>query len=436
MAEQGPMSGLRDMLPEQMIPRNEMLSTIQKVYEGYGFSPIQTPILERAETMAGKYGEEGDKLMYRFRDHGDRDVAMRYDMTVPLARLIGQHGGKLPLPFKRYVAGSVFRGERPQAGRYREFTQFDADIVGVKSPMADAEMVAMISDSMAAFGASALIRVNDRCILDGLIQAAGITDEPVMRKFIATIDKLDKIGLDTVLGEIRGTNGDAAAELVRQYLSIGGTATERLDAIAGLLQQSDAAAEGIANTRAVFALLEGSGYGMDKVLFDPTIARGLDYYTGIIYETNLQGAEDLGSVCSGGRYDHLVHKLGGPEMAAVGISIGVDRLYDALKRLELLHEAKTPTRVLVVNFEADRGPDYMRLARDLRQAGIATEVFYEPAKLVKQFKYANRQGIPHIIVIGPAEREAGVAKVRAMVSGTETEVPLENLVRFIEGAAV
>jgi histidyl-tRNA synthetase len=432
MAEQGPMSGFRDMLPEQMIPRNAMLGTIQEVYEGYGFTPIQTPVLERAVTMTGKYGEEGDKLMYRFQDNGGRDVAMRYDMTVPLARFVGQHGSKLPTPFKRYVVGSVFRGESPQAGRYREFTQFDADIVGSSSPMADAEVVAMISDSMTKFGADSLIRVNNRRILDALVETAGITDELTGRRFIGSIDKFDKIGLDAVLAEIGKNNGNTAAELVKNYLSIDGTTTERLDAMATLFGDSRAADEGIDNLRQVFAMLEGAGYDTEKVRFDPTIARGLDYYTGIIYETTLRGAEELGSVCSGGRYDNLVKALGGPDMAAVGMSIGVDRLYDALQKLQLLHEARTPTQVLVTNFEVDQAPLYMSIAHQLREAGIPTEVFYESGRLKKQLAFANRQGIPQTVLIGQREREAGIAIVRSMMTGVQAEVPLEDIVAFIK----
>lgn len=434
MAAQGPMSGFRDMLPDQMIPRNYMLATIQKVYEGYGFVPIQTPALERAETMDGKYGDEGDKLMYRFKDNGGRDVAMRYDMTVPLARFTKQYGSQLAMPFKRYVAGQVWRGESPQAGRYREFTQFDADIVGSDSPLADAEVVAMISDSMAALGAQARIRVNNRRILDALVEKAAIsagTDSPEGRQFVGILDKVDKVGMDAVLSEITDNFSAEAATVAGQYLAIDGTTADRLAAVEQLLAGSAAMEAGVANLRTVFALLEGGGYGTGRVVFDPTIARGLDYYTGIIYETTLVDAPELGSVCSGGRYDNLVRVLGGPDAPAVGMSIGVDRLYDGLQKLGLLPAARTTAQVLIANFDAADGPLYMGIANKLRAAGIATELSYASGKLVKQMKFADRQGIPYVVMVGQQEKERGIAKIRTMQSGDEAEVALDKIVEFI-----
>ncbi|HUC89324.1 MAG TPA: histidine--tRNA ligase [Patescibacteria group bacterium] len=436
MAEAGPMSGFRDMLAEQMIPRQDMLSTIQDVYERYGFVPLQTPALERAETMDGKYGDEGQKLMYRFEDNGGRQVAMRYDMTVPLARVVAQHGGKLPMPYKRYTVGQVWRGESPQAGRYREFTQFDADIVGAESPFADAEVVTMMSDAMTALGADALIRVNNRRILDALVDKAGVEDELSRRRFIGTIDKVEKIGLGAVLSEIGANYDDKAAELVHDYLSTEGTTIDRLERIKALLGNSEAVDEGIGNLEQVFRMLEAAGYGPDKIIFDPTIARGLDYYTGIIYETQLKGAPEFGSVCSGGRYDKLVAALGGPDLPAVGTSIGVDRLYDGLQKLSLLREARTNTKVLVTNFNQDEAPRYLDIAQRLRASGIATEVYYGPDKLAKQFKFANRQGIPQVIVMGPQEIERGVVVVKSMHTGVQAEVPLDGFVEFIREMVV
>ncbi|HSX33467.1 MAG TPA: histidine--tRNA ligase [Candidatus Saccharimonadales bacterium] len=436
MAETGPLSGFRDMLAEQMIPRKAMLATIEGVYERYGFTPLKTPAIERLATLTGKYGEEGDKLMYKFKDNGERDVALRYDLTVPLARIVAQHNGELPHPYKRYAVGEVWRGESPQAGRYREFTQFDADIVGASSPLADAEIVCMMSDTIQTLGADALVRVNNRRILDALVDKAGVQEELARRRFIGIIDKVEKVGVDAVLQEITANYNADAAALVRDYLSTAGSSLERLERIRALLGESDAAAEGIGNLEQVFGLVEAAGYEGDKVAFDPTIARGLDYYTGIIYETQLKGAPELGSVCSGGRYDKLVGLMGGPDLPAVGTSIGVDRLYDGLKKLNLLKEARTNTQVLITNFAAEEAKRYLGLAEQLRRAGIPTEVYYETTKLAKQLSFANRQGIPYVVVVGPQEVEKNVAVIKSMATGEQTEAPLDNLADAFKKLAV
>lgn len=434
--EQGPMSGFRDMLADQMIPREEMLDTIKEVYEGYGFVPLKTPALERLSTLTGKYGEEGDKLMYKFEDNGGRPVALRYDQTVPLARVVAQHGGKLPSPYKRYAVGEVWRGESPQAGRYREFTQFDADIVGTTSPVADAEIVAMMSDSMAALGADSLIRVNNRRILDALVEKAGVTvDSPDARNFISTIDKVEKIGNDTVVATIQERFNEKAAELVAAYLSLAGSTTERLGKMATLLDSSDAVSEGVDNLMAVFKMLEASGYDASKIVFDQTIARGLDYYTGIIYETTLRAVPQLGSVCSGGRFDNLVKAMGGPDLPAVGTSIGVDRLFDGLQQLGVLKSVKTNTRALITNFSNEETPRYMTLASKLRAAGLPTEVYYDATKLGKQIRMADQMGIPYVLLMGPQEIEKGVVVVRTLASGEQQEIPIEEAAEKIRSLA-
>lgn len=429
--EQGPMSGFRDMLAEQMIPRQYMLDTIRDVYESYGFVPLKTPAIERLETLNGKGSEETDKLLYKVRHSGSDDegeiLALRFDHTVPLARVAAQYGNLLPTPYKRYVVGEVWRGERAQAGRYREFTQFDADTVGTSSPIADAEIVAMMSDSMTALGADSLIRVNNRRILDALVGRVGIDDERSARRFVGTIDKVEKVGVDKTVADIAVNYGDEAATLVGDYLRIEGTSLEKLEKVAQLVPDSVAMAEGVDNLRTVFAILGEEGYGQDQIVFDPTIARGLDYYTGIIYETTLKGAPELGSVCSGGRYDHLIEALGGPDTPAVGTSIGVDRLFDGLKKLGILKEARTPTQVLVTNFEQASAPAYMRVARALRSAGLATEVYYNDTKLGKQFNFADKMGIPYVVVMGPDELSNGTAKIKDMESGEEVVVPLDEV---------
>jgi histidyl-tRNA synthetase len=425
--EQGPLSGFRDMLPEQMIPRQDMLQKIKNVYEGYGFTPLDTPAIERYETLTGKYGEEGEKLMYKFTDHGGRMLALRYDLTVPLARVVAQHKSELPLPYKRYQVGNVWRGESPQSGRYREFMQFDADTVGTKSTMADAEVVAMMSDAMHALGAEAQVRVNNRRLLDALVEKAGIQDEAYARTLISTIDKVDKIGEREALTEIDNKLGTRASKLSEQYLNLKGSTQERINQVESLLKDADGAEEGVSNLREVFKLLESAGYSSEQIVFDQRIARGLDYYTGIIYETTLNDLPGIGSVCSGGRYDNLVKALGGPDLPAVGTSIGVDRLFAGLQQLGKVSAVKTPTQIMIANFNASDQGHYMRIAAELRKEGMPTEIYADPSKLGKQFSFANKLGIPHVVIAGPDELAANKVKIKDMKTGEQTEVDIDTL---------
>lgn len=431
-AERGPMSGFRDLLADQMIPRQEMLGVIQGVYEGYGFTPLQTPALERYETLMGKYGEEGEKLIYQFRDHGDRHVAMRYDQTVPLARVVALHANELPMPYKRYAVGEVWRGERPQASRYREFTQFDADTVGTKSPIADAEIVAMMSDTMGALGAGSLVRVNNRRILDGLVKLAGAEEEADGLRMIGMIDRVEKIGQIGVREQVETAFGNKAAHLVDSYLNVTGSPADKLAQVAKLLAASSEADEGLTNLTEVFAMLEAGGYDTDHIVFDQAVARGLDYYTGIIYETTLIGQPAIGSVCSGGRFDNLIEQMGGPDLPAVGTSIGVDRLYDGLHALGKLKEAKTTTEALIANFDTAAQAKYMRVATLLRQSGVAAEIHYGGKKLGKQISFADKMQIPFVVIVGPDEEERGTAVVKALQTRDQTEIPLNEVAEHIK----
>ena len=426
----GPLSGFRDMLAEQMIPRQQMIATIRSVYEKYGFTPLDTPALEKQETLNGKYGEEGDKLMYKFQDNGGRLVALRYDLTVPLARVVAQHRSEIQLPYKRYQVGPVWRGESPQAGRYREFVQFDADVVGSKSSMVEAETLSMMSEAMTELGADTLIRVNNRRILDALVEKSGVGEDKA-RKLIGTIDKVEKIGVDAALSEIRDSFGDQTAGLVQSYLSVSGSSQERLQAVEQLLGGSQAAKEGVTNLTEVFNLLKAAGYSEDQITFDQTIARGLDYYTGIIYETSLKALPKLGSVCSGGRYDNLISALGGPDLPAVGTSIGVDRLFDGLQQLGLLQGAKTPAQVMVANFGETTAQEHMRIATSLRRGGIPTEMYYEADKIGKQLKFADRLGIQYAVLMGSDEIANGIARVRNLSTGEQVDIPAEQLTDFL-----
>jgi histidyl-tRNA synthetase len=423
--EQGPMSGFRDMLPGQMLPREDVLSTIKSVYELYGFTPLKTPALERYETMNGKYGDEGNKLMYQFHDNGNRHVALRYDHTVPLARVVAQHGSNLPSPYKRYVVGDVWRGESPQAGRYREFTQFDADIVGAASYLADTEVIAMISDSMAAIGVSATIRLNDRRLLDGLAVACGIEGQSGFIQLVTIIDKVDKIGRDSVLDEIQELFGDIARSTVDTYLSLAGNDHEKLDKITELLT-ADSAQEGVDNLRRILDALESAGYTAG-IVFDQTIARGLNYYTSTVYETSLNDLPAIGSVCSGGRYDRLIESMGGPDLPAVGISIGVDRLMEGMRQLGLLKQKHTRTRAYITNLDAAMDNQRFALAQQLRKQGVPTEIFYDDRKLGKQIAAVEKLGVEEVVIYGQKEADKGIVLIKNLLSGEQREVPINLL---------
>lgn len=428
--EAGPMSGFRDLRAEQMLPREQALDTIKDIYENYGFVPLKTPALERYETLAGKYGEEGEKLMYRFTDNGGRQVAMRYDQTVPLARVVAQYGSQLPSPYKRYALGEVWRGESPQAGRFREFTQFDADTVGSSSIFADTEIIAMMSDSMKALKLDTIIRVNDRRILDGLAERCGIEDDDGFRALVGMIDKCDKIGQQAVLQEVDGKFGKMATGIVADYLSAGGSDMEKLDHISHLLQNENAQTS-IESIRSILGSLSLAGYTDSQVQFDPTIARGLDYYTSTVYETTLVGAEQIGSVCSGGRYDKLIHDLGGPDTPAVGTSIGVDRLLEGMLRVGIIEPQKTKTQFFVTNMDDDYGPERFRLVQTLRSQGIAAELYFEPTRLGRQLKYIDRLGVQIAIIMGEEEVKEGTITVKNLKTGQQHTTSLDSLMQEI-----
>ncbi len=424
---QGPLSGFRDMLAPEMLSRQEMIETIKKVYESYGYTPLDTPAIERYETLQGKYGEEGEKLMYKFEDNGGRKIALRYDLTVPLARVVAQYRQEIPLPYKRYQIGNVWRGESPQAGRYREFMQFDADIVGTKSLLADAEIIMMMCDTMKALGAKAKVKVNNRKILDGLAQRLGIKNAQKSKQLISIIDKAEKTGKKGVIEEIATQFGENEAKTVKEFLGTEGSTKDRLERIKRIIgnQTEDT---GIGELSQIFAILEEAGYKEPEVVFDQTIARGLDYYTGTIYETTLIELPQIGSVCSGGRYDNLIAILSDNkiDLPAVGTSVGVDRLFAALTQLKKIKPTKTKSQVLIVNFDKKDSGKYAKLAAQLRQKGIATEVYYEAAKLDKQLKYADKLGIPWVVFLGSEEIEKEIIKVKNMQTGEQKTTTLED----------
>lgn len=431
-------SGFKDTLPGEQLLFNRLRDVLSSVVESYGFSPIDTPEIEWMDTLKG-HDDSGGKLIYRVFNGYESpedgtelskamDKGLRFDLTVPLARFFGQHSSELPVPFRRYHWGKVFRGEAAQTGkgRYREFYQFDADAVGASGPMADAETASMLADAMKKLELPAVVKINNRRLLDGLVEVGHIEDTAVKTAVFTAIDKFDKIGLTKVVDEVRTATSNEFAKLVENYLSVSGSPEEKLEQLQKLLGTSDAAKEGLENLTAVFAMLHASGYA-NRVDISPEIVRGLGYYTGAIFETYVKGYEKFGSLASGGRYDRLIADLGGPNQPAVGASFGVSRILDVLQETGWETGAKTPAQVIIVNFSPKLAEVYFSVATALRREGIATQVYSDNKKVGQQLKYAGEMGIPYAVIIGEDEQAKGSAKIRNLETREEQEVGLASL---------
>ena len=416
------LKGFRDYLPAAMLPKQRMLDAVARTFESFGFGPLATPAIEYADILLGKYGDEGDKLLYRFRDNGDRDVALRYDLTVPLARVVAMNMD-LPRPFKRYQIAPVWRAEKPGRGRYREFVQCDVDIVGAADLMADAECLAVGAAVLRALGVEDfVIRINNRKLLTALLARLAIAEGEPALAVLRTVDKLPKIGEAGVRAALAAENGlDAAA--IDGLFAFLGTPPE---ALAALFADSEVGKTGAAELGELLRLAAELGIA-DKVEVDLSIARGLDYYTGTIYETFLRASESLGSVMSGGRYDGLLASFTGQDLPAVGISLGVDRLFAGLLELGLVKEGGCPTRALVAVYDEGTRPAAFALAAELRAAGVATEVFLGVGKLKKQLQSADRRGIPFVLIAGPDEVAAGEVTLKDLATGGQTRVTRAGL---------
>ncbi|MEC9476364.1 MAG: histidine--tRNA ligase [Planctomycetota bacterium] len=429
------LKGFRDYLPQEMLQKDQMLRTVQQVFEQHGYPPLMTPALEYSEVLLGKYGEDGEMLLYRFRDNGDRDVAMRYDLTVPLARVLAEHG-EITMPFRRYQIAPVWRAEKPARGRFREFMQCDVDLVGVDSAAADAEMLVIGCAVMASLGIEQYrIRVNHRGVLSALCRLAGLESAGEVA-FLRLLDKLDKIGVDAFrdqVGEIPVVDGDGVEKVLEIVLAESGDSRQRLEMMRTALSGDAEAVDSITRMEQVLDLVEASGIG-EQCHIDPSIARGLSYYTGLVYETFLDSLPEYGSVMSGGRYDDLVGMFAGKELPGIGISLGIDRLFSALKELELLDDRSQPAEVMVCQFSAELVAASFEAAAALRAGGIATLLYPKDAKLKKQLQFAQRAGIPFVIVIGEDEQKAGTVQLRAMDEGTQQEITLAEAIERIEQA--
>jgi histidyl-tRNA synthetase len=429
------LKGFRDYLPELMIPRERLLEQARQVYRSFGFAPIDTPALEYTEILRSKGGEESDKLIYRFRDHGDRDVALRFDLTVPFARFAAQYLGQLGTPFKRYHMGPVWRGENTAHGRYREFWQCDFDTIGTTSNAADIEVVIVIHTLFRAFGFERFrIHVNNRLISNGLLEQLGLADKTAA--LLRSLDKLAKIGSAGVIAEMVEKTGVKTAE-AEQVLTLVGLKASSNESLLQSVQTefggNAKVAEGVRRLEELLTVAAAAGVPAERLRIDLSIARGLDYYTGTIYETFLTDMPGIGSVCSGGRYDNLASFYTKRVLPGVGASLGLDRLLTAMEELRLLAKTTTPAPVLMVQFSADRLGDYQKTAMALRAEGIGVEVFPEPKKVGQQLQYAEKRGFRLALIAGPDEFATGVWKLKELTSRQEKTLTAADLVGEIRG---
>jgi len=445
-------AGFRDYTPGEVAARQGMIRTIQRAYERFGFDPLDTPAVEFMDTLLGPPSaadEESAKMLFQARRLRGRDVAggeeteelgLRFDLTVPLARYVASHSGQLPRPFKRYQVGPVWRGERPQKGRFCEFLQFDLDAVGTSDLYADAEVLWGVHDALVDLGVTRfVIRVNSRKVLNGLPAVAGF-DEGKLVEVIRVLDKVDKVGVDAVLDELRRPDrgglglGAEACEAIRGFMAIGGDPDEALARVEALCGGEGVMAEGARELREVAAHLRAAGVPQERWRIDLSIARGLGYYTGPVFETTLLDLPQIGSVCSGGRYDGLVSRFSADPAPAVGASIGVDRLFAALKELGQLRVPPTCVQVLVTAMERDRRADYIALVAELRAAGLNAALYQgEDHAFRAQMAEATRREVPVVVICGGRELRDGVVTLKDMRARAQVTVPRAELAAAARG---
>src|SRR5437588_637627 len=425
------LKGFRDYPPELMIPRERMLEQARRVFRSYGFAPIDTPALEYAEILMGKGGEESDKLIYRFPDHGGRDVALRFDLTVPFARFAAQHIGQLGTPFKRYHMGPVWRGENTAYGRFREFWQCDFDTIGTTANAADIEIVLVIHDLMRALGLERFqIHVNNRLLLNGLLEEMGLADHA--GAILRVLDKLKK-DREATFQEMAAVPavGASRAEAIIALAETNGSNRDILDQLQARHGENARASEGIRRLRELLDVTAAAGVAEEYLQIDLSIARGLDYYTGTVYETFLTDLPGIGSVCSGGRYDNLAGVFTKQHLPGVGASLGLDRLLAGMEELKMLPKVATPAPVLIVQFSAERLGDYVKMAAALRAAGIGAELYPEAKKVGQQLQYAERRGFQVALIAGPDEFAQEVWKIKNLARREETTVAANEVVAAV-----
>ena len=444
--------GTRDFSPKEMVKRNYIFDTIKNVYALYGFQQIETPAMETLHTLMGKYGEEGDKLLFKVLNSGDyisnvpdEDLAarnslhlanllcekgLRYDLTVPFARYVVMHRNELQLPFKRYQIQPVWRADRPQKGRYREFYQCDADIVGSDSLLNEVELMQIVDTVFTKFGIRVLIKINNRKILSGIAEVIGEADKIV--DITVAIDKLDKIGLDNVNAELLDDGiPQEAVDKLQPVITLSGSNEDKMNTIQQFLSTSETGLKGVEETRFILSQLNNIGLA-NTVEFDLTLARGLNYYTGAIFEVKALDTE-MGSITGGGRYDNLTGIFGMPGLSGVGISFGADRIYDVLNTLNLYpKENLVGTQVLFINFGEKEIASCFAVAKQLREAGINTELYPDSSKMKKQMNYANAKGIPFVALVGDDEIASGKVNLKNMLTGEQKLVSADEIVTILK----
>ena len=452
MQKTGIPKGTRDFSPEEMAKRNYIFDTIKSVFKLYGFQQIETPAMENLSTLMGKYGEEGDKLLFKILNSGDflqtanaealaeknsvklinsiSEKGLRYDLTVPFARYVVQHNGELTMPFKRYQIQPVWRADRPQKGRYREFYQCDADVVGSDSLLNEAELVQIVDEVFARFGVNVTLKVNNRKILSGIAEIVGELDR--LTDITVAIDKLDKIGLDNVNAELREKGVSAeAVEKLQPIILLSGSNEEKLATLKNVLAESETGLKGIEEIETILGLLSSANLRLTLEI-DLTLARGLNYYTGAIFEVKANDVE-MGSISGGGRYDNLTGVFGLQGLSGVGISFGADRIYDVLNQLDLYpKETVNATKILFVCFGDAEIAYSMPLVKEVRNAGIPAEIYPTPAKMKKQLGYADSKNIKYVAIVGSDEMEQKKVTLKNMETGEQEMLAVSDVIERIK----
>ena len=441
--------GTRDFGPAEMAGRNYIFDTIRSVFKKYGFNPLETPSMENLSTLLGKYGDEGDKLLFKILNSGDAfanvqpemlgnsnalslkvcEKGLRYDLTVPFARYVVQHQNELVFPFKRYQIQPVWRADRPQKGRYREFYQCDVDVIGSKSLINELELVQIVDEVFANFGINVCIKINNRKVLSGLSEIIGHPDKLI--DITVAIDKIDKIGLDAVKAELRERGIDEAGiNIIEPVLLLEGTSQEKIAKMKESLAASEVGMKGLEELEVLFGYISAAGI-RQEVEIDLSLARGLNYYTGAIFEVKAKDFA-IGSICGGGRYDDLTGIFGLPNMSGVGISFGADRIYDVLQGLDKFpKDAIRGTKVLFSNMGDNEVLYSLPIVAQLRAHGINSEIYPDNTKLKKQFDYATKKAIPYFAIVGEQEIESGVVNIKNLESGEQIQLKKEELAGFL-----
>lgn len=443
--------GTRDFSPIEMVRRNYIFNTIKTVFQNHGYLPIETPAMENLSTLMGKYGEEGDRLLFKILNSGDflknlkqedidsnkigrvatsiSEKGLRYDLTVPFARYVVQHLNEITFPFKRYQIQPVWRADRPQRGRYREFYQCDVDVIGSDSLLNEIELIRMIDNIFTRLGVDVTIKINNRKILSGIAEIIGEPDKII--DITIAIDKIEKIGFDKVIEELRSKDlSDEAIEKLKPILQLKGLLKEKFPMLMEILKESEIGLKGLEETMTVMRYLKDLELN-SKWRLDLTLARGLEYYTGIIIEVTANNVQ-IGSVCGGGRYDNLTGIFGLPDVSGVGISFGADRIYDVLNDLNLFpDDVHNTSEILLVNFGEKEATYSLSVLQKLQKAGIRAELYPDPTKMKKQMKYADQKGIKYVLLIGAEEMTTGIYSIKDMKKGDQTKGNLEEIISLL-----